>query len=82
MSAHAAQVNLLGQAIRARRLERFLTQQDLADALTAASGGDVILDRSAISRWESGDNAPSLRHKALLVEVLELPTSFINGAAA
>lgn len=73
---------LLAQAIRARRHERFLTQAELAAALTEASGGDVVIDRSAISRWESGDTSPSLRHRALLVEVLEIPASFMQGAAA
>lgn len=82
MDAPANHVSLLAQAIKARRIERYLTQQELAQALTEASEGAVVIDRSAISRWESGDTQPSLKHRGVLVDVLEIPASFFLAAAA
>lgn len=72
---------ILAAAIRQARVAKFWTQADLARELTAASGGDVAVDQSAVSRWESADRRPSLRYLALLVDVLELPDSITRTAA-
>lgn len=48
-----------------------MTQQELADAVVEASGGDVSLTRSSVANWEVGNYVPALRYRPLIADVLE-----------
>lgn len=51
-----------GQQIKRQRLHKGMTQEQLAQALD--------IDQAAVSRWETGDQAPSLASQHALVRVL------------
>lgn len=55
---------ILGARIRHLRMAKCLTQQDLAEAITSAGGGEI--NRSAVAHWERGMNSPGLRHREAL----------------
>lgn len=54
----------LGQKIRRQRRALFLTQEDLAARLG--------VKQSNVSRWESDERTPALRHRAALAEALHI----------
>lgn len=60
-----------GNSIRRLRIERCLTQEQLAVAIVEMSDGGVSLDRSAVARWESGQSTPALRYRPYIAQVLE-----------
>lgn len=64
----ATSAGVLPEAIRAARLERALTQGELAARIGVSQG--------TISFWESGTETPRVEH--LITLVLELP-EIING---
>ena len=64
-----------GQRIRTIRVERCLTQQDLADAISTAIGEP--LHRTSVTHWERGTHEPALRHRKALASVLGLPVSIL-----
>ena len=64
-----------GQRIRTLRKSRYLTQQDLADAI-AASTGDT-LHRSAVAHWETGRHEPALRHRRAIAVALGCPADLL-----
>lgn len=64
-----------GQRIRTLRIERCLTQQDLADAISATTG--ETLHRTAIAHWEKGRHEPALRHRKALAAALGLPVTIL-----
>lgn len=64
-----------GQRIRTLRVEKCMTQQDLADAIAQATGEP--LHRTAVAHWEKGRHEPALRHRKALAGVLGLPASIL-----
>lgn len=73
--ARSPQARIWGQRIRTLRVEHCMTQQDLADAVSAAAGRP--LDRTAVTNWETGQNVPALRYRKALAAVLGLPVSIL-----
>lgn len=70
----------IGPLIRRARLERGLTQYQLADALARVSGNDGI-GRDEVSRWERGKRVPGPYWRKWLADVLAIPPDLLRGAA-
>ncbi|HVV11168.1 helix-turn-helix domain-containing protein [Amycolatopsis sp.] len=70
----------IGHLIRSARLERGLTQYDLADALAAASGNES-LGRDEVSRWERGKRVPGPYWQRWLGVVLDLAPEQLRDSA-
>lgn len=69
----------VGKKIRKRREELgFDTQTDLAKAFLAKSNGKKV-DRTMISKWESGAQLPKGKNRAKLLEILEVTEASIFG---
>lgn len=64
-----------GLRIRTLRVEKCMTQQDLAAAIAKATGDP--LHRTAVAHWEKGRHEPALRHRKALAAVLGLPVSIL-----
>lgn len=69
-----------GLRIRTLRVEKCMTQADLAEAIAAATGEP--LHRTAVAHWEKGRHEPALRHRKALAAVLGLPLSILFEAPA
>lgn len=70
----------LGQRIRNQRLNLFMTQSDLAEALKAAG---TPVEQSNISRWEADATVPALRYRPTLAQVLRIaPHILYDGIQA
>ncbi|HZP98938.1 MAG TPA: helix-turn-helix domain-containing protein [Reyranella sp.] len=63
----------LGEAIRAARKAKGLTQQQLGDAFE--------ISKSAVNMWESGKNVPDLRKLGRLIQILDLDPAVATGLA-
>ncbi len=63
--------NQLGMNIRKMRQKYHMTQQDLADCL--------LIDRTAVSRWESGNSMPDLLHMKHLAECFHISIDQLLG---
>lgn len=70
-----------GLIFKAGRTERlFLSQADFAARiveLAAEAGVDVTVDQSTVSRWETGECAPSLRTRPFVARALEIDPSVL-----
>lgn len=69
-----------GARIRSARRRQGLTQDALASLVAYGSG--CPLNRSAVAHWEAGTNAPALRYRDTLAEVLNTRTDDLFGTAA
>lgn len=67
-------MSILGDAIRAGRLSKGLTQQQL--------GAEFKISKAAVAMWESGTNVPDQRKLARLVQLLGLDPSVAVGLEA
>ncbi len=63
--------NLPGMNIRKMRQKHHMTQQDLADCL--------MIDRTTVSRWESGNSMPDLLHLKNLAECFHISIDQLLG---
>ena len=61
----AAVRQTLGERIKARRTERGMTQEFVAETLGVS--------RQAVSKWESGTADPSTHHLIALAKLLDIP---------
>jgi transcriptional regulator with XRE-family HTH domain len=66
-------MSILGDAIRAAREARGLTQQKL--------GENFGITKSAVNMWESGKNVPDLRKLGRLIQILGLDPAVATGLA-
>lgn len=64
-----------GMRIRNTRSQRFMTQEDLAQAISAITGEP--LHRSAIAHWEKGRHEPAFRHRNAVAAALGVPASML-----
>ena len=64
----------LGERIRAARQAAGLSQEKLAERLG--------LTRQAVTKWETGQSAPSTENLLRLAEVLGVPMTALLGASA
>ena len=67
----AAEVDWWAGGIRTRRRQRGLTQDVLAERVSAIAGTHV--GRSAVAHWERAAHAPALRFRIALADVLGIP---------
>lgn len=81
---HAAEgydVAVVGARIRARRVALALTQQQLADAVMAASTTlGYTIDQRSISNWEKGTTRVSLRSRRALATALGMSVADLFAA--
>ncbi len=66
-------MSTLGEAIRAGRKARGLTQAEL--------GEQFGISKSAVNMWESGKNVPDLRKLGKLIQILGLDPAVASGLA-
>lgn len=68
------QAALFGRRMDRARLHNFLTitqfTEDIIDAAREA-GVDLRLDRSAVSRWLTGENEPHMKYRPHIAKVLQ-----------
>jgi len=64
----------LGEELKAARLRKKLTQDELARKVGVRGG------RRTIIRWEKDEHLPELEHRRALVRVLSLPAGFFHDA--
>lgn len=79
--AHGPYAQALAAEIRRRRAEEFLTQAQLATMLNEHDA-NLAVDRTSISRWESGARRPAYRHLSALVDVLGVNEEIARRAVA
>ncbi|MHC5229494.1 helix-turn-helix domain-containing protein [Enterococcus sp. LJL99] len=61
---------ILSADIKAYRLKKKYTQQEVADRLN--------ISRQSVSKWETGQSFPSIENLILLSELLNMPLDFVN----